>query len=117
MTETLKPCPKCQSTNTDHGHLPVNSGFQAWCDDCGLQTGHYEFDEEAVNDWNTRPPDRVKQQLAEALKAISGYREELYADPNDPPDGESLRYFCNKKWGLWKTALDALAAFDQEQQP
>lgn len=78
MTEGLKPCPFCGSSETspiesvvqlhhNEYHREHNPGGDWWtvqCDGCTATMGEFRDPDEAIDAWNTRPPQN--QSLSEA---------------------------------------------------
>jgi len=60
MTD-LKPCPNPWCKYSDPQLRKIMSGlWYVECDDCGLQTGHADNDQNnAIERWNTRPAPKV----------------------------------------------------------
>ena len=56
MTQTLKPCPFCGSTDTAK-HLTIGLKWAAGCNSCGCRTPEYSFSVDAVHSWNRRAAD------------------------------------------------------------
>lgn len=55
MSEELKPCPFCGSTNVCVFRKPWYQRWYATCNDCCGMTDDFKTNEDAINAWNHRP--------------------------------------------------------------
>lgn len=57
MSEPLKSCPFCGSTDVYFLSAEVYGYSGAGCNDCGISTEYYSTDDIARNVWNRRTPE------------------------------------------------------------
>ena len=55
MTEKLKPCPFCGGEAEVYENEYENiTLFMVACKNCGISTAGYDYEEDAIKDWNRR---------------------------------------------------------------
>jgi len=57
MNEKLKRCPFCENRSPTLGTLTYRNGYMTatvYCENCGVETGGYSSEEEAISAWNRR---------------------------------------------------------------
>ncbi|MCV6826040.1 MULTISPECIES: Lar family restriction alleviation protein [Halocynthiibacter] len=59
MSEALKPCPFCGSTNASPEGIVQSSKGQMFCNNCGAYGPHPAYDDSGA-DWNTRADAEAK---------------------------------------------------------
>ncbi len=76
MSEELKPCPFCGSTEIRYGYGPLFP--VVWCNKCDAQVQDVDDVDDAIKLWNTRPiEDALNKRVAELEESATKANEIL----------------------------------------